>query len=821
MSAPCDGLTVLDFSWGMPGGLATAVLADFGADVIKVEPPAGDPSRDHPAWIAWNRGKKSVVLDLKTPQGRAQALELARHADVVVESFRPGVAAQLSIDYATLSQVNPGLVYTSISGWGQDGPLAQIRGYEGVVAAKSGRMMDFAGQTNREGPVYAAVQTASWAASQAAVRGTLAALLARDRTGRGEWVQTSLLQGMIPYDFFGLINRQFSRRDPGTFPAGAMADRLRLPSLQYIPVRTRDGRWLQHANLMSRLFHAFLRAAGLAWVFEDERFKDAPAMSDENREVLREIILERMQEKTLDEWMRIYIEDGDIAAEPYLHTVDGMQHEQFLHNGHAVEISDPRVGALTTIGLLAALADTPGEVGGPAPALGEHNHDVLQRILAEPVPPPAVISDGNAEQRLPILDGLTVLDFSTVVAGPYAAVMLADMGARVIKVDATPEREQGRMGMGGGPNLTGLKLYAGKECIQVDLQTPEGKHIAHRLIARADVLLHNFRPGVPERLAIDWATCEAINPRLVHVYIGAYGSTGPHRRRPGAHPLPGALFGGALRQAGRAMPPPADVPMDLDEIKEVSRWLMRANEGNPDPNSSQAVATSIMLGLLARNRIGHGQAIEVTMMQANAWANADEAYDYSGRPDYAVADAECYGLHALYRLYRAKEGWVFLACPRDDEWRALCLTVDRIGWLSDPRFANGEARRRQDAVLASELTRIFSSRTAVEWEATLVAAGVACVEADGSTGAFFEEHPQALATGLAVEVDSPRFGAYLRHGSIVSFAGRPDRFAAGSFAGEHTRRVLEELGYGEAQIDDLRRRRVVDWEQVDRLAAAR
>ena len=132
MAGPCQGLVVLDFGWGMAGGLATAVLADFGADVIKVEPPAGDPFRHLPVWLAWNRGKKSAVIDLKTAEGRIQAQRLAEQADVVLESFRPGVTHRLGIDYATLAAINPRVVYASISGWGQYGPLRRVPGYEGA-----------------------------------------------------------------------------------------------------------------------------------------------------------------------------------------------------------------------------------------------------------------------------------------------------------------------------------------------------------------------------------------------------------------------------------------------------------------------------------------------------------------------------------------------------------------------------------------------------------------------------------------------------------------------------------------------------------------
>jgi crotonobetainyl-CoA:carnitine CoA-transferase CaiB-like acyl-CoA transferase len=822
MVRPCNEFIVLDFSWGMAGSLATAVLADFGAEVVKIEPPSGDPFRSHPAWLAWNRGKKSVVLNLKTAEGREQAHQLAAHADIVLESFRPGVTKRLGVDYATLSAINPRLVYASISGWGQQGPLSHIAGYEGVVAAKSGRMTTFEGQLNRAGPAYAAVQTGSWAASQAAVRGVLAAMLSRDTTGAGEWVQTSILQGMIPYDLAGLMLRQFSRQDPRSFPPDALGAMLRLPMLQYIPVRTKDGHWLQHANLMDRLFRAFLKAVDLGWVLEEELFKNAPILSPEGREALRDLILSKMQERTLDEWMQLYIADGNIAAEPFRYSIEGMRHEQFVHNHHAVEIADPRVGTLKTVGLLASLSETPGEVGGPAPDLGHHTAEILRRIenRSSQDSPDKIPNVSRQNAGRPLLEGVMIVDLSMVIAGPYGAALLADMGARVIKVDATPEREQ-TISTGGGMTLINLKSYAGKEAIQINLQSTAGQRILHQLVSRADVLLHNFRPGVPERLSIDWETCRRINPRLIHLYVGAYGATGPHHRRPGAHPIPGALLGGALRQAGRAHPPPPDRPMTLDEIKEESRLLMRANEANPDPNTSQAVATSIMLALLARSRTGRGQAIEVTMLQANAWANADEAYDYTGRPPTELPDEQCYGLGALYRLYRASEGWLFLACPFEREWQALCDALKKPDWASDARFSSSIARVEHEKVLAEAIAKVFATRTADHWEELLAGAGVACVRADRDVGSFLEEHPQAAANQMVVEVDSPRFGKHLRHGAIVSFSAAIGRFAHGAFPGEHTERLMRELGYTDEQIGDLRTRGIVHWEEVRRLPSAR
>ena len=820
MAGPCSGFTVLDFSFGMPGALTTAVLADFGAEVVKVEPPSGDPYRGQGNWLAWNRGKKSITLDLDSPEGREQAQALARRADVVVESYRPGVSRGMGIDYDTLSAANPMLVYCSITGFGQKGQLSNYKDYEGIIAAKSGRMSTWGGQLDRPGPVYAAVRTATWAASQGAVRGILGALRIRDRLGRGQWVQTSVLQGMIPYYGGRPLSIHFSRKDPQRFPSAGQGPQT-LPTLEYIPVRTKDGRWLQHANNRQgpRLLPAHLRAIGLGWVLEDERYKNVFGLPEDRREELRELILERMQEKTLDEWMEIYVEDGDIAAEPYLYTVEGMKHPQFLHNRHVVDVDDPRVGPMKVVGLVADLSETPGEVGGPAPYLGEHTAEVLEGVEERVPVAPAGASNGHGNGHAPahLLEGVTVLDFSTVIAGPYGASMIADLGARIIKVDATPGRAPAAR-PGGVQNLMTMRTYAGKECIQVDLQTPEGQELIHKLVARADVLLHNFRPGVPNRLGIDYETCRQINPRMVHVYVGAYGATGPHSRRPGAHPVPGALFGGALRQAGKAMPPPTYQPMTMDEIKDTSRRMMRANEGNPDPNSSQAVGTAIMLGLLSRERTGQGQAIEATMMCANGWANHDEAYDYHGRPAYAVPDAECYGLHALYRLYQASEGWVFLACPFEEEWQALCEAIGRADLIGDPRFAPA-ARMAHDEELIEQISAAFATRTAAEWEQLLTAQDVACVRVSNSDDAeeFYLDHPHSLENGFAVETesDSPRFGGYTRPGGIVHMSETPGRYRSAPYPGQHTQSVMVEVGYSDEEIDAYRERSIVHWEEAN------
>ena len=235
-----DGITILDFTWGMPGSLATMVLSDFGAEVIKVEPPGGDPFRDSPGAIQWNRGKKSIVLDLKSADGRENVQRLARQADVVIEGFRPGVTQRLGIDYETLSAGRPDLVYCSLTGFGTRGPYAHYKGYEGVVAAKSGRMMTFVKQNRRDGPNYAAVPNASYSAAVALLRGVIAALYVRDRTGLGQKVETSLLQAMTPYDLRDWVVWQMSVKDPQTYFEDPSLLHTR-PITGFLAARTKDG----------------------------------------------------------------------------------------------------------------------------------------------------------------------------------------------------------------------------------------------------------------------------------------------------------------------------------------------------------------------------------------------------------------------------------------------------------------------------------------------------------------------------------------------------------------------------------------------------
>ena len=809
MAQVFDGITVLDFTRGMPGGIATMVMSDFGAEVIKVEAPGGEKFRDWPGAIQWNRGKKSVILDLKTPEGREKAQKLARLSDVVVESFRPGVTRRLCIDYASLGANHPELVYASLTGFGPEGPYANYKGYDAVVAAKSGRMMMFAGQNPREGPNYVVVQGACHSAATALIRGITTALYLREKTGRGQMVETSMLKTITTYDHVSWIHGQMIAKDPETHPPDPRVGIGRGNPTGYLPARTKDGRWIQLGNIVERLFRSMMHSLELNFIYEDPRYKTAPFLAEEHVASLERMMLEKIQGKTLDEWMDMFVgEAGDVAAEPYMTSEEALDHPQILHNGHARSMHHPRVGEMRQLGPMVNMTETPGSPKGPAPEPGQHTDEVLERLETVSKHPTK-----SARHPMPktALEGVTLLDLGTVINGPLGCALVAELGARVIRIEA-PDGDWGRQGIQG---LSVQRTMAGSEGVCLNLKTPEGQEIMHKLVAKADLLLHSMRPGAPERTGIGYEQLAKINPDLVYLYAGGYGSTGPYSHRPSMAPIAGAVSGGGVAQMGRDSFPPQGQQMTVDEIIAVAKKLKRANDGTADHNTAMVNAVGLVLGLFARERTGKAQYVESTMIAANAYANADDFYWHQGKLPRRLPDRDGYGLDALYRLYRARSGWVFLACPFEEEWEALCRTIERPDLLEDPRFATREARKNNDDALIEELTQVFASREPLDWEKLLTDADVACVKAeDRGMYYFFNEDRHVRENGFLSQVEATRHGEFWRYTPVVGFSGTAGKAGPAPLKGEHTRPVLKELGYTDDQIRDFKERGVVDWEEA-------
>ena len=583
--SPLTGLQVLDLTSGPVGGLATMILADFGARVIRCPDPLNGGLNDEPSARMWLRGKH--IDDYHR--------DLLKRTDVLIVS-RPSGFGDTSFD--DCAQINPTLIHCEITAAGADCLLPP---YEAVVAARAGRMQSMAGIIPGAGPHYAAVPVASHATAQNVVSGVLAALFARSRDGRGRQLSTSLLHGLMPYDMAQSLLLQVhpdaARPDPATL----------MPTLNYHPVQCADGKWLQLGNLLPHLFESFLRCIGL---------EDCLRLLPDHLEEVRDRILATMQTRSRDEWMALFVEDGGIAAHPYLSAAEALQDPDMTLNGHVVTLGEVR-----QLGPLANLTKTPAQVTATAKVLPLDSIDRPWRCGGSNSP----------DTALP-LAGVTVLELATIIAAPLGASFLADLGARVIKVEA----------IGGDPfrNMLGglgaVRCNQGKESISVDLKTGQGRQIVRSLACRADILIHNYRPGVPERLGIDYQTLAAANPRLIYVSANGYGPKGPGALRPSTHPIPGAAMGGAAYQAGGSI----DRLLPIPELREAARRLMRANEVNPDPNTAVVICAASLLGLLARETTGIGQQIFVDMFIANAYANFDDMVDYPGKPERPSARPE-------------------------------------------------------------------------------------------------------------------------------------------------------------------------------------
>lgn len=333
-----------------------------------------------------------------------------------------------------------------------------------------------------------------------------------------------------------------------------------------------------------------------------------------------------------------------------------------------------------------------------------------------------------------------------------------------------------------------MRCNQGKESISIDLKSDAGQALVKKLISGADIVIHNYRPGVPERLGIGYEQLKEINPGLIYVSANGYGPAGPGAKRPSTHPIPGAAMGGAGYQAGGI---PNDL-LDIPALRDASRRLMAANEVNPDPNTAVVVCASAMLGLTAREQTGQGQQIFVDMFGANAYANFDAMVDYPGKPERPALGPGLKGPDTTHRLYRAKDGWVFLGITRDQEWQTFCQTVGHPEWQNDAPAGNE---------LEGALEALFLEKDATDWDALFNHSDVACVIADAVNSAqfFFEACHEGSPWMMAVP--AKELDPYYRHRCMVSFSGSDLPLGAPEVAAGHARALMAELDYTPAETE--------------------
>lgn len=376
---PLRGIRVLDLSRVLAGPFCSMTLADLGAEVIKVEMPgSGDDTRAYPPFIgsqssyfmSTNRNKKGITLDLKAKEGQEVLHRLAAKCDVVIENFRPGVTSRLAADYATLSRINPRLIYCSISSFGQTGPYAEKPGYDLIIQGMGG-LMGITGEPNGA-PVRVGVAITDLGAGMWATIAILAALQARGRDGAGQYLDISMMDGSVAWMTYVAGNYFATGKAP---PRMGSAHPSIVP---YQAFRASDGKSILIGGGNDRLFASLCEGLGLPDLPKDPRYVGNESRV-KNKATLIPLLEERFLGKTRDEWIATLEKLGVPVAPVY--TIDEVfADEQVKHRGLLVEMDHPELGKVKQIAPAIKMSSTPCVVESPPPLLGQHTDEVLRDL---------------------------------------------------------------------------------------------------------------------------------------------------------------------------------------------------------------------------------------------------------------------------------------------------------------------------------------------------------------------------------------------------------------------------------------------------------
>jgi crotonobetainyl-CoA:carnitine CoA-transferase CaiB-like acyl-CoA transferase len=341
------------------------------------------------------------------------------------------------------------------------------------------------------------------------------------------------------------------------------------------------------------------------------------------------------------------------------------------------------------------------------------------------------------------------------------------------------------------------------------MHSPEGLAIVHRLAEQADVVLQTYRAGAAERAGVDAATLTALNPDLVYLCAPGYGVDGPYGAKPAYAPSIGAATGLALTDV-------PDATAHVDTLDEIKAAVIRLYAGaanlsvQADGVAALGAASAMLLGLLARRRGRPLGTLTTTMIATGTHALVDRNVDYPGRVEPWQADREMYGYSALYRLYEAEDGWIFLAAPLDHEWPALAAAIEPHARLADDlRFATAQDRAENNDALAEVLAAVFASRAKALWEKELGGADIGCVAVTEQVAEKTLQEDEFFDAGYSVNAVHPTFDVHRRLGPATTFSRSRTKADGGCLAGDHTDALLAEIGYDDAAITDLRTRGIV------------
>jgi crotonobetainyl-CoA:carnitine CoA-transferase CaiB-like acyl-CoA transferase len=733
-----DGIRIVDLSDGIAGPVATLLLAEAGADVIAVEPPAGAANRSTAGFHTWMRSKRSVVLDLDQPADRASLDDLLAAADVVVHNHGPTRARELGLDDATLAERHPQLIASSMLSWPANHAEADMPVDELLALARLGLLDEQQGY--RDGPIFLRCPIGSWCASHLGAIGIMARLIARERTGRAGPAHTSIAQGAL------VPTAMHWRRVE--LPSPSLAIGMPKAQTGASLFESGDGVWL---HLMGEPTKSPLFREAMAQV-RPEGQRDDPTVLFGMFDGWADALMLHPSH----EWLETFWAN-DVPVQPALAPGEIFTNDQALANNYVVEVDHPELGHIAMAGSPITV-EPPTRVRNFAPALGQHTREVLDEW--KPREREHSVATTDAEQRWP-LEGVKVVDAGGFLAGPLGPMMLADLGADVVKVEATT---------GEGMRNVEWAFFGcqrGKRDVALDLKSPAARPAVEALLAQADIFHHNVRMPAAHRLGLDEESVRAVNPDIIYCHTSSYGPEGPRADWPGYDQLFQASCGWEVAGAGEGNPP------------------MWHRFGFMDHLCAMGSVIATLLALYHRDRTGQTQFAAGSLLGGGVLTGSETYLDPSGKTAAVpMLDHEQTGVSPGYRILPVTDGWIAIAATTDDQLHALCTAA---GVSVVDAAADALATRTSDDALTA-----------------LTAAGVPCEAVRLDQCESFFASADNDAAGMIARYRHVDYGDVEQPGAFWAFGDldvKLDRAPPG--LGEHTVEVLTEVGLDRDTIDAM------------------
>ena len=761
MAGTFSDIRILDFSRDIPGMYTSLLMGDMGAEVIKIEPLGGDPLRSNPNYRFYNRGKKSICLDLSSDKGMQNLHSLIQSSDVIVTTWLLSEAKSAFLDYENLSKINPSILHCSIPPYGDVGPMADIPGDEGTIGTYTGIHEGQGGETGT--PLYVQLPFPTYGTAFTASLAVSAALFERETSGLGQKIEVPLYAGSTAMQATGFIDGEkvitpARRRGPGP-STGLPVYRL---------YKCADD-WIFVACGNNVFWNKLCMALECFDLLEDVRFLEAPwNIPSEHWSALAEVLEPIFASNSRDHWLNI-LRENDVPCAPAETREWFSQHPQVIHNEMLQKIEDPELGLTTQVSPPLKFSISKSPKPQPARYPGEDNSLLDTCIPKDPIPL------GKISQHP--LEEIKVVDLTGYIAGAYGTTLLADLGADVLKIESFA---------GDGFRQNGAAFQGwnqGKRGMILNLKDPKGLDIFHQLVREADVVTENYRGGIAANLGVDYKSLRKVNPKIIYSTVNGYGLTGPFSEYPAFDPLIQAQ-GGAMKDQGGSGDP----------------VFLRIAAS--DYSSAILSAYGIVSALYYRSRHNEGQHVEISLVNAAFAYQAAEYFNYPNKP--TKPRLASVGQSVDYRLYKAEDGWFFLSCREDIEWNKMCHAVG----MSDLASHNKESRAENQDVLNQKLESLFINSQVSVWIDIFRKSGVKC--AVNKSLRVIHDDPQAHSLGLITENDSYNLGRIKLQGLPFRFSRTPGKLdLPAPDHGEHTDQVLEELGFLKENIVALRSKRIV------------